>query len=197
MTSKIVGVKHTEENLKALLELIDRKVKEKKGKFKLGVEPVEKDWQNRGFWNKVIKHAKKHEHVKVVFLDNPTGDRIAFRTYLETQRFARPAVGLELPSLSPQKHEALLKGKYVATVLRDKSMARRIEKAKPDLSVLGAFHAFGVGKVLKVKPEYIGCTGAEVKGIVERHEAAFWGIKREKKWRKEKRREKFKPKKPR
>jgi len=196
MTSNLVGVKHTQENLEALLELIDRKAKEKKGKFKLGVEPVEKDWQNRGFWNKVIAHAKKHENVEIIFLDNPTGDRIAFKTYMETQRFARPALGLEPPSLTSKERDSLLKGKYVATVLRDKSMARRIEKAKPDLSVLGAFHAFGVGKVLKVKPEYIGCTEAEVKGIVERHEAAFWGIKREKKWRKEKRQEKFRHVKP-
>lgn len=171
MKPKIIGARHAIELESLLFEKIDKQIAGIKGnKVKVGLEVVKQKERQQQAWKRLIAHLQRNKRVQIVFLENPTGERICDKSaeYYQELEFRWMITGLR-PSKKQKKE--LDKGKYVLFILRDQSLLRRIKKSKPDVAVVGAEHAFFIGEKMGVKPIYVGCKEADVAKDAKRYRA--------------------------
>jgi len=166
----IIGVSHEPYNLHLLMNrVIGQAIKSDKKKVRVAIEALPSKKLRGEFWKRVVKALKSPEYaprgkeIEIVYVESPTGVRYAQKGIeLEEKLQGRGAK-------PPRKEKNMLdKLYYIETVLRDRSLLRRIKKASPDIAILGANHAYVAGKYFGIKPIFVGYEKKEAARGVER-----------------------------
>ncbi len=176
---KLFGTWHngTSEEINAVADLIAKEVAASKSdNVVVALEPNKK-WINRVPFDGEhlpfvvsLKHALYERRnifgekkIQLVGLDTSKGDRVAMKT-VKNAFFVDP------------RHTQ--KGNYVIDHVRTKVMAKSIKRIKPEVVLVGGIHALLLGRMLKVKPQFVLATRAEMLAHYKSERANYlWIVK--------------------
>jgi hypothetical protein len=171
---RILGTMHNPAEVDAFVKAVVTGMGAKGGLVRIAVEPNERIASRTPFWNLVIRGIQRRadetkSRLEMVYLDTLTGDKVVQRTVANTA----------LPDVPYREYTKWTRGLYVMDIARTKLMAKTIRRTAPDIVLVGAVHALLIGKLLKIKPKYVGTTEQEVRRYYDQEKKKYSEIRKQ------------------